>query len=59
MALVELQQQPPWFQQHQAADHMSAEQAQKFAGTDGEWASGWQQAADLQDSAAAAAQEVQ
>ncbi|WIA12448.1 hypothetical protein OEZ85_012483 [Tetradesmus obliquus] len=35
MALVDLQQQPPWFQQHQAADHMSAEQAQKFAGTDG------------------------
>jgi hypothetical protein len=36
MALVDLQHQPPWFQQRQAADHMTAQQAQKFAGTNGE-----------------------
>eukprot|EP00882_Tetradesmus_deserticola_P033600 GHRQ01038398.1.p3 GENE.GHRQ01038398.1~~GHRQ01038398.1.p3 ORF type:complete len:120 (+),score=41.73 GHRQ01038398.1:319-678(+) len=36
MALVDLQQQPAWFQQHQAADHMTAQQAQEFAATHGE-----------------------
>lgn len=36
MALIDLQQPPQWFKKHQAADHMTAAEAQRFAGTDGE-----------------------
>eukprot|EP00878_Enallax_costatus_P024533 GHUV01026186.1.p1 GENE.GHUV01026186.1~~GHUV01026186.1.p1 ORF type:complete len:306 (+),score=57.17 GHUV01026186.1:617-1534(+) len=35
MVLVDLQRPPEWFIQHQAAEHMTAAEAQQFAGTDG------------------------
>lgn len=35
VALVDLDAPPKWFVRHQAADHLTADEARAFAGTDG------------------------